>query len=66
MPTYEFLCKTCGAHFNINRHFDEDLSKITCPNGHTQIRRIFSSPTIVYKGSGFYSTDHRKTSPTKA
>jgi putative FmdB family regulatory protein len=60
MPTYEYSCKACGIHFDKTFRFKDNHPEVTCPNGHHQTRRIFTSPNIVYKGSGFYSTDHQK------
>jgi len=67
MPRYDFICKICGEHFEKSLHMNDDLVHVVCPNGHYQTRRIFSIPTVVYKGSGFYSTDHSKkvTNPEK-
>jgi len=60
MPTYEFFCETCGVHFDSVRHVNDSLAGVPCPSKHNNTRRIFSAPSIVYKGSGFYSTDHPK------
>jgi putative FmdB family regulatory protein len=59
MPTYEFVCNTCGDHFEKNLKFSADLSQVPCPNGHTHSRKVFSVPIVVYKGSGFYVNDSR-------
>ncbi|MFN2233980.1 MAG: FmdB family zinc ribbon protein [Anaerolineales bacterium] len=63
MPVYTFKCRLCGIQFDKFCHFDCDFSKIRCPKGHLQTQRIFSPPTIVFKGSGFYTTDNRTTKP---
>jgi len=60
MPTYEFICNECNTRFEAQLHFNESPSHIQCPNGHRNTRRIFSTPNIVFKGNGFYVTDHRK------
>jgi len=59
MPTYEFICKVCGTKFSKHLHFYESTDKVTCPHGHTDVQRIFSPPSIVFKGSGWYKTDSR-------
>src|SRR5438105_9064288 len=57
MPTYEYLCKTCKNRFEKwQRMADEPLS--TCPECGRPIRRVFYPAGIVFKGSGFYKTDH--------
>jgi putative FmdB family regulatory protein len=60
MPTYEYECTICGAHFTRWQHFTDPPVQV-CPNGHYAVRRVFSPPAIVFKGSGFYVTDSRKT-----
>lgn len=59
MPTYEFICKVCGSHFEKHIAFDQNANQVICPNGHKQTRKIYSAPEIIYKGSGFYTTDNR-------
>jgi predicted nucleic acid-binding Zn ribbon protein len=45
-------------HFESRRHFnDPPLQR--CPHGHRKVRRVFSPPTIVFNGPGFYVTDNR-------
>jgi putative FmdB family regulatory protein len=63
MPIYEFECNTCGAHFERRQAFG-DTSAPACPNGHDSVHRVFSTPSIVFKGSGWYVTDSRKSSPS--
>jgi putative FmdB family regulatory protein len=58
MPMYEYECLTCGMHFERRQHFgDPPLQQ--CPECHGKVRRVFSPPAIVFKGSGFYVTDNR-------
>jgi putative FmdB family regulatory protein len=57
MPTYEYVCKTCKNRFEKwQRMTDEPLS--TCPECGGPIHRVFYPAGIVFKGSGFYKTDH--------
>jgi len=60
MPLYSFVCTVCGVHFDERRSFADADDPATCPNGHKNVHRQFSVPTIVFKGSGWYSTDHPK------
>jgi putative FmdB family regulatory protein len=60
MPTYNFVCETCGSKFEKFMRFSESLLTVECPNHHTQVRRVFSAPAVVFKGKGFYVTDSRK------
>jgi putative FmdB family regulatory protein len=58
MPIYEYECLTCGTIFEKRQSFSEP-AKADCPNGHSETRRLISSPAIVFKGSGFYINDSR-------
>ncbi len=64
MPVYEFSCSECGKVFEKNVPFDKSFSNIRCPAGHQKVHRIYSPITVVFKGSGFYSTDHGNTHPS--
>jgi putative FmdB family regulatory protein len=59
LPTYEYACKACGEHLEVVQSFtDEPLTK--CPNcKKKQLRKVFGSIGITFKGSGFYKTDSR-------
>ena len=59
MPTYEYACKKCGEHLEVVQSFrDDPLTK--CPNcGAKQLRKVFGTIGITFKGSGFYKTDSR-------
>jgi putative FmdB family regulatory protein len=58
MPSYTFRCQICGEVFTRRYSFHDDLSTVTCPNGHREVERVFVPPAVVFKGSGFYITDH--------
>lgn len=59
MPTYEFICKVCGSHFEQRLSLNDKANNARCPQGHAQTQRLFTPPAIVFKGSGFYITDNR-------
>jgi len=59
MPRYEFSCPICGQTFEKNLPFHESLGDVRCPSGHKDVRRVYSAPPVMFKGSGFYVTDHR-------
>lgn len=57
MATYEYLCKSCKNRFEKwQRMTDEPLS--ICPECGGPIHRVFYPAGVVFKGSGFYKTDH--------
>lgn len=58
MPTYEYACKTCDQHVEVVQSFtDEPLT--TCEACGGALRRVIHASGIMFKGSGFYSTDGR-------
>jgi len=60
MPTYVYRCKNCGHRFEAWQHMtDEPLT--TCPQCQGPINRVYFASGVVFKGSGFYSTDTRPT-----
>src|SRR5437868_13841512 len=57
MPTYEYLCQTCSHRFETwQKMTDEPLT--ICPECGSHIRRVLFPAGIVFKGPGFYKTDH--------
>ena len=60
VPTYQYACTACGHQLEAVQSFaDEPLTE--CPACEGRLRKLFSSVGIVFKGSGFYRTDSRKT-----
>ena len=66
MPTYEYECTKCGYVFEEFQSITADpLSE--CPKCGHAIRRLISAGLgIIFKGSGFYTTDNKKGSPVKS
>ena len=58
MPIYEYCCDGCMHRFELRRSFSDD-APVSCPECNCDARRIFSPVPIIFKGSGFYSTDYR-------
>jgi putative FmdB family regulatory protein len=61
MPIYEYECTECGRHFERRQHFTEDPVK-TCPVCEGKVQRVIQPVGVVFKGSGFYVTDNRRSS----
>ncbi len=58
MPTYEYECGACGPFEQFQRITEDPLAD--CPRCGSAVRRLISSGTgVIFKGSGFYSTDSR-------
>src|SRR5436305_1473217 len=61
MPTYQYACTECGEQLEVVQKFsDEPLT--VCPACEGRLRKVFSPVGVVFKGSGFYKTDSRKSS----
>jgi putative FmdB family regulatory protein len=63
MPTYEYACQKCGHEFEAFQSMkDEPLTK--CPKCHKKAlkRLVGGGAGLIFKGSGFYITDYKKTS----
>ncbi len=58
MPTYQYACTACDHRFEAVQSFT-DASLTECPACSGNLRKVFSSVGIVFKGSGFYRTDSR-------
>ena len=71
MPAYDYSCQTCGTLFEVIQSFSED-SLTLCPKadsiaspaactqpGKGQVAKVFSVPSITFKGDGFYRNDSR-------
>lgn len=58
MPRYEYKCKKCESVFEVVHGINESLDKCSTCGG--ELRRVFHPVGIVFKGSGFYSTDHNR------
>lgn len=56
MPIYEYACTACGERTEAKQSFDDPPLE-DCPHCGGKLRKLFSPVGIVFKGSGFYSTD---------
>lgn len=61
MPVYEYKC-TKGHVYEKTEGFDAPAKQKCLRCGATAKRQI-SMPAVIFKGSGFYSTDNRKSNP---
>jgi putative FmdB family regulatory protein len=60
MPTYQYACTSpaCGLQFERVQAFT-DPAITDCPDCSGQVRKVYGSVGVVFKGSGFYRTDSR-------
>lgn len=58
MPTYEYSCRDCGQHLEVVQSFRDDALTV-CGSCSGTLRKVFSPAGIIFKGSGYYTTDTR-------
>lgn len=63
MPAYDYTCEKCGHTFELRQSFNDDPITV-CPECGGRVRRLFSPPPIIFKGSGWYVTDSKSANPS--
>ena len=60
MPTYDYVCDACDHEFELFQSITEVVKK-KCPKcKKPKLRRLFGTgAAVMFKGSGFYTTDYR-------
>jgi putative FmdB family regulatory protein len=61
MPVYEYRCTQCLHRFELYQAVGEAAPE--CPQCGSPSRKVFTSVGLIFKGSGFHTTDYRKTPP---
>ena len=63
MPTYDYVCDSCGHEFEAFESIKSDPQTL-CPKCAEKAlrRKIGPGAAILFKGSGFYQTDYRSDS----
>ncbi|MDD5644928.1 MAG: zinc ribbon domain-containing protein [bacterium] len=62
MPTYEYRCGKCGYEFELFQRMNDPAIR-DCPECKTKnsvVKMIGGGAGIIFKGSGFYETDYKK------
>jgi putative FmdB family regulatory protein len=74
MPTYEYSCQKCGQNFEAFQSMRDEPFR-ECPKelcrlpkwGHGKVKRLLGTGAgLIFKGSGFYTTDYRSDSYKEA
>ena len=74
MPTYEYHCEKCGKNFEAFQSMRDEPFR-ECPKelcqqktwGHGKVKRLLGTGAgLIFKGSGFYTTDYRSNSYKEA
>ena len=62
MPRYDYRCTECGDEFILVQSFSE-AGTGACPVCAGPGQRVFHAVPVIYKGSGFYTTDYGRPKP---
>jgi putative FmdB family regulatory protein len=62
MPIYTYRCESCGVQFERHQSFNDEPLK-RCPEcSKNSLRKVLTPAGIIFKGSGWYATDHKSPS----
>ncbi|MDD5129929.1 MAG: zinc ribbon domain-containing protein [Candidatus Omnitrophica bacterium] len=60
MPTYEYECLSCKHRFEVLQSITAK-PKTKCPKCGKKLKKLISSAGgFIFKGTGFYATDYKK------
>ena len=59
MPLYEYQCDQCAHRFEVIQKFSDAPVEV-CPKCGGPVKKLFSSPAIQFKGTGWYITDYAR------
>ena len=58
MPIYGYRCSNCGHEFEIQQRITEQ-PLTTCPKCGGKLSKMLYPAGIIFKGSGYYTTDYK-------
>ena len=58
MPIYGYRCSSCGHQFEIQQRMSDEPLK-ACPKCQGKLTKILYPTGVIFKGSGFYTTDYK-------
>ncbi len=64
MPIYEYKCEECGETFDVLQKFNSEPVK-ECKYCGGKVKKLISSSSFQFKGSGWYVTDYKKSKTEK-
>ena len=65
MPTYGYRCSNCGHQFEIQQRMT-DAPLEACPKCQGKLTKILYPTGVIFKGSGFYSTDYKSSGKSES
>jgi putative FmdB family regulatory protein len=58
VPIYGYRCSACGHQFEIVQRVSDEPLKV-CPECQDKLTKILYPTGVIFKGSGFYTTDYK-------
>lgn len=58
MPTYSYHCDSCEHEFDELQKMQDDPLTVCPVCNKLKLRRLFGSPAVIFKGSGFHCNDY--------
>ncbi len=58
MPIYGYKCTQCGHEFEVQQKFSDEPLQV-CPKCQGKLNKVFYPAGVIFKGSGFYTTDYK-------
>jgi putative FmdB family regulatory protein len=58
VPIYGYRCSNCGHEFEIQQRMSNEPLKV-CPKCGGKLNKMVYPAGVIFKGSGFYSTDYK-------
>jgi putative FmdB family regulatory protein len=65
VPTYVYRCRQCGTTIERRQSF-QDAPLTECEACSGSLYRVLQPVQVIFKGSGFYSTDYRAKNPAES
>lgn len=58
MPIYGYVCRQCGHEFEVLQGINDAPLK-SCPECMGPLQKLLYPVGVIFKGSGFYTTDYK-------
>ncbi|HKT84352.1 MAG TPA: FmdB family zinc ribbon protein [Solirubrobacterales bacterium] len=65
MPIYGYRCSNCGNQFEVYQKMSDEPVQ-TCPKCEGKVTKMLYPTGVVFKGSGYYSTDYKGSSASSS
>ncbi len=65
MPIYGYRCTKCGHQFEVYQKMSDEPVQ-TCPKCEGKVTKMLYPTGVVFKGSGYYSTDYKGSSSSSS